>query len=182
MKLHAVVSDFETARLAVEGCATVVQLRVKAPTDQIVQGGRGFRDLPATFVVNDDVDAALELGADGVHLGRGDAGAERARGPGLLLGASAASVAEARDAEGQGAAYIGAGPVWATPTKPDAGQPIGLDGLGAICRSVSIPVIAIGGVDAANAGACIEVGAAGVAVVRAARDAAAVRAAVDAAL
>ena len=182
MKLHAVVSDFETARLAVEGGATVVQLRVKAPTDQIVQAGRGFRDLPATFVVNDDVDAALELGADGVHLGRGDAGAERARGAGLLLGAPAASVAEARDAEGQGAAYIGAGPVWATPTKPDAGQPIGLDGLGAICRSVSIPVIAIGGVDAANAGACIEVGAAGVAVVRAARDAAAVRAAVDAAL
>jgi thiamine-phosphate pyrophosphorylase len=100
----------------------------------------------------------------------------------LLLGASAASVAEARDAEGQGAAYIGAGPIWATPTKPDAGQPLGLDGLRAICRSVSIPVIAIGGVDAANAGACIEVGAAGVAVVRAARDAAAVRAAVDAAL
>lgn len=182
MKLHAVVSDLETARLAVEGGATVVQLRVKAPTDQIVQAGRGFRDLPATFVVNDDVDAALELGADGVHLGRGDAGAERARGAGLLLGASAGSIAEARDAEGQGAAYIGAGPVWATPTKPDAGQPIGLDGLGAICRSVSIPVIAIGGVDAANAGACVEVGAAGVAVVRAARNAAAVRAAVDAAL
>ena len=76
---------------------------VKAPTDQIVEAGRGFRDLRATFVVNDDVDAALELGADGVHLGRGDAGAERARGAGLLLGASAASVAEARDAEGQGA-------------------------------------------------------------------------------
>jgi thiamine-phosphate pyrophosphorylase len=182
VKLHAVVSDLETARLAVEGGATVVQLRVKAPTDQIVQAGRGFRDLPATFVVNDDVDAALELGADGVHLGRGDAGAERARGAGLLLGASAASVAEARDGETRGAAYIGAGPIWATPTKPDAGQPIGLDGLGAICRSVSIPVIAIGGVDAANAGACIEVGAAGVAVVRAAQDAAAVRAAVDAAL
>jgi thiamine-phosphate pyrophosphorylase len=182
VKLHAVVSDLETARLAVEGGATVVQLRVKAPTDQIVQAGRGFRDLPATFVVNDDVDAALELGADGVHLGRGDAGAERARGAGLLLGASAASVVEARDGETRGAAYIGAGPLWATPTKPDAGQPIGLDGLGAICRSVSIPVIAIGGVDAANAGACIEVGAAGVAVVRAARDAAAVRAAVDAAL
>ena len=182
MKLHAVVSDLETARLAVEGGATVVQLRVKAPTDQIVQAGRGFRDLPATFVVNDDVDAALELGADGVHLGRGDAGAERALDAGLLLGASAASVVEARDGETRGAAYIGAGPLWATPTKPDAGQPIGLDGLGAICRSVSIPVIAIGGVDAANAGACIEVGAAGVAVVRAAQDAAAVRAAVDAAL
>ena len=182
MKLHAVVSDLETARLAVDGGATVVQLRVKAPTDQIVQAGRGFSDLPATFVVNDDVDAALRLGADGVHLGRGDTGAERALESGLLLGASAASVAEARDGETRGAAYIGAGPIWATPTKPDADPAIGLDGLGAICRSVSIPVVAIGGVDATNAGACIEAGAAGVAVVRAARDAVAVRAAVDAAL
>ena len=63
MRLHAVVSDLETARAAVEGGATVVQLRVKASTEQIVEAGRGFRELPATFVVNDDVEAALELGA-----------------------------------------------------------------------------------------------------------------------
>lgn len=180
MRLHAVVSDLETARAAVAGGATVVQLRVKAPTEQIVEAGRGFRELPATFVVNDDVEAALELGADGVHLGRDDPGAERALGAGLLLGASAASVDEARDAKG--AAYVGAGPVWATPTKPDADPPIGLQGLAEICRAVSVPVIAIGGVDASNAAACIQAGAAGVAVVRAATDAAAVRAAVDAAL
>jgi len=182
VKLHAVVSDLQTARLAVEGGATVVQLRVKAPTEQVVEAGRGFRELPVTLVVNDDVEAALQLGADGVHLGRDDAGAERALDAGLLLGVSAASVAEARDGEARGATYIGAGPIWATPTKPDADPPIGLDDLCAICRSVSIPVVAIGGVDATNAGVCIEVGAAGVAVVRAARDAAAVRAAVDAAL
>ena len=180
MKLHAVVSDLETARAAVEGGATVVQLRVKAPTEQVVEAGRGFRELPATFVVNDDVEAALELGADGVHLGRDDPGAERALASGLLLGVSAASIDEARDA--RGAAYVGAGPVWATPTKPDAEPPIGLEGLAEICRAVSLPVIAIGGVDAANAAACIKAGAAGVAVVRAARDAAAVRAAIDAAL
>jgi thiamine-phosphate pyrophosphorylase len=182
MKLHAVVGELETARAAVEGGATVVQLRIKAPTERIVEAGRGFRKLPATFVVNDDVDAALELGADGVHLGRDDMGAERALGAGLLLGASAASVAEAREGEALGAAYVGAGPVWATPTKPDADSPIGLGGLAEICRAVSVPVIAIGGVDASNAGACIRAGAAGVAVVRAANDAAAVRAAVDAAL
>jgi thiamine-phosphate pyrophosphorylase len=179
MRLHAVVSDLETARAAVEGGATVVQLRVKASTGQIVEAGRGFRELPATFVVNDDVKAALELGADGVHLGRDDPGAEAALAAGLLLGASAASVDEARDAKG--AAYVGAGPVWATPTKPDADPPIGLEGLAEICRAVSVPVIAIGGVDASNAAACIQAGAAGVAVVRAATDAAAVRAAVDAA-
>jgi thiamine-phosphate pyrophosphorylase len=180
MRLHAVVSDLETARAAIEGGATVVQLRVKASTEEIVEAGRGFRGLPAIFVVNDDVEAALELGADGVHLGRDDPGAERALAAGLLLGASAASAEEARAAEG--AAYIGAGPVWATPTKPDADPPIGLEGLAEICRAVSVPVIAIGGVDASNAAACIQAGAAGVAVVRAATDAAAVRAAIDAAL
>jgi thiamine-phosphate pyrophosphorylase len=102
-------------------------------------------------------------------------------GAGLLLGASAASVVEAREGEALGAAYIGAGPVWATPTKPDADPPIGLEGLAEICRAVSLPVIAIGGVNASNAADCIRAGAAGVAVVRAANDAAAVRAAVDAA-
>jgi thiamine-phosphate pyrophosphorylase len=182
VRLHAVVSDLETARAAVEGGATVVQLRVKAPTEQVVQAGRGFRELPATFIVNDDVEAALELAADGVHLGRDDLGAERALGAGLLLGASAASVVEAREGEAFGAAYVGAGPVWATPTKPDADPPIGLEGLRQICRAVSVPVIAIGGVDASNASDCIGAGAAGVAVVRAATEAAAVRAAVDAAL
>ena len=182
MKLHAVVSDLETARAAVEGGATVVQLRVKAPTEQVVEAGRGFRELPATFVVNDDVDAALQLGADGVHLGRDDPGAERALAAGLLLGTSAATVAEAREGEALGAGYIGAGPVWATPTKPDADPPIGLEGLAEISRAVALPVIAIGGVDASNAGDCIQAGAAGVAVVRAAEDAEAVLAAVDAAL
>ena len=182
MKVHAVVSDLKTGRAAVEGGATVVQLRVKATTEEIVRDGRGFRELPATFVVNDDVEAALRLGADGVHLGRDDLGAERALGAGLLLGASAASVVEAREGQALGAAYIGAGPVWMTPTKPDADPPIGLEGLAEICRAVSLPVIAIGGVDASNAGDCIRAGAAGVAVVRAANDAAAVRAAVDAAL
>jgi thiamine-phosphate pyrophosphorylase len=182
MRLHAVVSDLETARVAVAGGATVVQLRVKAPTEQVVEAGRGFRELPAIFVVNDDVDAALELGAEGVHLGRADPGADRALAAGLLLGVSAASVAEAREGEAQGAAYVGAGPVWATPTKPDAGPPIGLDGLAKICSAVAVPVIAIGGVDASNAAACIRAGAAGVAVVRAASEAAAVRAAIDAAL
>jgi thiamine-phosphate pyrophosphorylase len=180
VKVHAIVTDLDTARQAVAAGATVVQLRVKAPTAQVVAVGQGFRELPAIFVVNDDVEAALELDADGVHLGRDDLGAERALAAGLLLGVSAASADEAREAEG--VAYVGAGPVWATPTKPDADPPIGLEGLVDICRAVSVPVIAIGGVDASNAAACIQAGAAGVAVVRAAADAAAVRAAIDAAL
>ena len=181
--LHAIVSDLETARAAVEGGATVVQLRLKgASTDEIAAAGRGFGDLPVTFVVNDDVEAAIRLGADGVHLGRDDPGAERAVEAGLLLGTSAASVAEARAGERKGAAYVGAGPVWATPSKPDADPPIGLEGLAGICGAVSIPVVAIGGIDAANAADCIRAGAAGVAVVRAAADARALRVAIDAAL
>ncbi len=183
MKLHAIVGDLESARAAIEGGATVVQLRVKgASTDSVVAAGEGFRDLPATFVVNDDVDAALRLEADGVHLGRRDLGAERALEAGLLLGASAASVDEARAGEAKGAGYIGAGPGWATPSKPDADPPIGLFGLAEICRAVLVPVVAIGGVNPSNAGDCIRAGAAGVAVVRAACDAASVRAALDAAL
>jgi thiamine-phosphate pyrophosphorylase len=183
VRLHALVEDLETAWAAVEGGATVVQLRRKgASTGELVAAGRRFADLGATFVVNDDVEAALRLQADGVHLGRSDRGAERALAAGFLLGLSAASLEVAVAAEQRGAAYLGAGPVWATPSKPDAGPPIGLDGLAAICRAVAIPVVAIGGVDAGNAGECIQAGAAGVAVVRAARDAQAVRAAVDAAL
>ena len=177
------VEDLVSARAAIEAGATVVQLRRKgATTDELVQAGAGFGELPATFVVNDDVEAALKLGADGVHLGREDAGAERAVAAGLLLGISAASVEEARAGESLGAAYIGAGPVWPTPSKRDADPPIGLDGLAEICRVVSIPVVSIGGIDSSNAADCIRAGAAGVAVIRAAAEAGAVREAIDAAL
>jgi len=183
VRLHAIVEDLETARIAVDGGATVVQLRRKgAGTDELVEVGRPFRELEATFVVNDDVEAAIRLGADGVHLGRDDPGAERALEAGLMLGLSAATVAEAETAERAGAAYVGAGPVWATPSKPDADPPIGLNGLREICAAVEIPVVAIGGVDVSNAGDCIRAGAAGVAVIRATRDAAALRAEIDAAL
>lgn len=177
MKLHAVVADLETARVAADGGATVIQLRLKdTPTDEIVERGRPFRELcddaGLTFVVNDDVDAAIELRADGVHLGRDDDGAELAIMAQLLLGRSAATPAEAVAAAKGGASYIGAGPVWATPSKEDADPPIGLDGLAEICRAVAIPVVAIGGIDASNAARCLEAGATGIAVVRAARDAA----------
>jgi thiamine-phosphate pyrophosphorylase len=182
VKVHAIVDQLSSAQVAVAVGATVVQLRVKgATTEQLVELGRPFRELPVTFIVNDDVEAAVELGADGVHLGRGDEGAERALAAGLLLGLSASSRREAAVAEFAGAAYIGAGPIWATPSKPDADAPIGLEGLQEICMSVTVPVVAIGGVDASNAAACIRAGAAGVAAIRAATDPE-LRAVVDAAL
>lgn len=165
--MHAIVEDLGTARLAVAAGATVVQLRVKAPTDAVVARGRGFRALGATFIVNDDVDAALALEADGVHLGQGDQGAERARAAGLVLGRSAATLEQALEAD---ADYLGVGPIWETPSKADADPAIGVAALRAICAAVDMPVVAIGGIDATNARECIRAGAAGVAVIRAATD------------
>ena len=92
------------------------------------------------------------------------------------------SGARLRSRSSPGATYLGAGPIWETPSKPDAGVPIGLDGLRDVCLSVSIPVVAIGGIDASNAADCIRAGAAGVAVIRAVAEIEALRAAVDAAL
>jgi len=178
MRVHAIVPDLDTARRAIEAGATVVQLRVKAETPEVIRRGRGLRSLGTMCVVNDDVDAALELGADGVHLGQSDRGAELARARGLLLGRSATTYEEAVEAE---ADYLGVGPVWPTPSKEDAAPPLGLDELARICAAVSVPVIAIGGIDASNAADCIRAGAAGVAVVRAATDPA-LRLAVDEAL
>jgi thiamine-phosphate pyrophosphorylase len=176
MKLHAIVSDLETARTAAEGGATVIQFRLKdATTEELIDHGAAFRALctefNVTFVVNDDVQAALALFADGVHLGQDDRDLELALEAGMMVGRSATTPQEASQAEEDGAAYIGAGPIWVTPSKPDAG-PIGLDGLRAISEAVRIPVIAIGGIDPTNARDCIDAGAYGVAVVRAAAQAA----------
>jgi thiamine-phosphate pyrophosphorylase len=178
VKVHAIVTDLDSARQAVAAGATVVQLRVKAPTAEVVARGRGFRELLATFVVNDDVEAAIALGADGVHLGQGDEGADAARAAGLLLGRSASTLDEALAAA---ADYLGVGPIWETPSKRDADPAIGVEGLREICAAVEVPVVAIGGVDASNAGECISAGAAGVAVIRAATDPG-LRRAVDASL
>jgi thiamine-phosphate pyrophosphorylase len=182
VRLHALVSDEAAARRAAAGGATVVQLRLKgAPTDEVVALGRALSDVGAELVVNDDVDAALELGC-GVHLGQGDPGIERAAAAGIPLGISVTKRREAAVAEFAGATYLGAGPIWPTPSKPDAAPPIGLDGLRDVCLSVSIPVVAIGGIDASNAAECIRAGASGVAVIRAVAEIDALRAAVDEAL
>ena len=120
------------------GGATVVQLRLKgAPTAEVVALGRALDGLEAELIVNDDVDAALELGA-GVHLGQGDPGIERAREAGIPFGISVTTRREGAVAEFAGATYLGAGPIWRTPSKPDAARadrdrrasrrlPLGLD-------------------------------------------------------
>jgi thiamine-phosphate pyrophosphorylase len=182
VRLHALVSDEAAARQAAAGGATVVQLRLKgAPTAEVVALGRVLADLDAQLVVNDDVEAAIELGV-GVHLGQGDQGLDRALAAGIPVGISVTKRRDAAVAEFSGATYLGAGPIWTTPSKPDAGSPIGIDGLRDVCLSVSIPVVAIGGIDASNAAECIRAGASGVAVIRAVSELEALRAVVDEAL
>ena len=125
------------------------------------------------FFVNGDVDAAISLGADGVHLPEGGAAIAdvRARvGSDVLISRAVHSVDAAVRAEAEGADIVQLGTVFETASKPGR-APIGIEGVRAVCAAVQIPVIAIGGIAAANAGDVIRVGAAGVAVIGAIFDA-----------
>jgi thiamine-phosphate pyrophosphorylase len=124
----------------------------------------------AACVVNDRVDIALAAGASGVHLGREDlpvAEARRLLGKGALVGATARSPGEAIAAEKAGASYVGVGPCYATKTKSGLPSPLGPGGVAAVAGAVSVPVVAIGGVNAGNAAGLLAAGAYGVAVVSA---------------
>ena len=119
------------------------------------------------FIVNDRVDIASASGADGVHLGQEDMPVSYARkilGPDAVIGVSVSSTEEAEKAVRGGASYLGAGAVYPTPTKPEAGA-IGLSGIRGIASAVKIPVVAIGGINLMNAGEVILAGASGAAVV-----------------
>jgi thiamine-phosphate pyrophosphorylase len=133
----------------------------RALLSSLVRLGRGWK---ATVTVHEDVDAAT-AGAGGVHLpSAGNPRAARARLPGGLIGASAHSAEEASALLGSGADYVTVSPVFITASKPDYGPAIGLDGLAGIAAQVSGPVVALGGINAANAPLCLSAGARGVAV------------------
>lgn len=177
MILHALVTDAAAGVQAAQAGATVIQLRLKiASTAQRVSAARALRSqlrragLSPLTVMNDDVAAALAAGVDAVHLGQGDGGLAEAKAAGIAVGRSVSTVAEAVVAIAEGALYLGAGPVWATPSKTDALPPIGLGGLAEIAAATDLPVIAIGGVDISNVEACRSAGASGVAVIRAVSD------------
>ena len=128
------------------------------------------RPAGALLFVNDRVDVAVIAGADGAHIGQDDlpvGAARRVSPPGFLLGVSAESVELALQAEAEGADYVGVGPVCATGSKADAGEPIGLGRIAEVAAAVRIPVVAIGGIAVGNARAVVESGAAGVAVISA---------------
>jgi thiamine-phosphate pyrophosphorylase len=160
---------------AIQGGVTVVQYREKTDsTREMVARALALRELCRShkipFIVNDRIDIALACGADGVHVGQDDMPAAMARqliGPGKILGVSVGNIAETTRAIRDGADYLGASPIFDTPTKPDAPRAMGIAGLQEISKVSSVPVVAIGGLNEKNAALMMRAGAAGVAVVSA---------------
>lgn len=165
----------EIVAAAIRGGATMVQFREKAwPARRVIEAGRRVltitRSAGVPLVVNDRADIAVALDADGVHVGQDDLpvpDARRLLGSHKIVGASAATVEEARQAQDEGADYVGVGSIFATASKPDAGEAIGPDALSRIKAAVRIPVVAIGGITPSNAAEAIRAGADGVAVIAA---------------
>ena len=165
--------EIETVRLALEGGATSIQLRMKnASTRKIVETGKKIRRITkgydSLFFVNDRVDIALAVNADGVHLGQEDMPVKIAKeiAPNLIVGVSATNLNEAIEAERNGADYIGAGSVFPTNTKEDA-KLMGLEELKKIVEHIRIPVVAIGGINHKNAEEVLATGVDGIAVISA---------------
>lgn len=159
---RAWLKEGETLESVVEGVlksgATFLQLREKIQGhEEIVKTAEKLQALckkyKVPFVVNDDIMAAKEIDADGVHIGQSDMEYTKAReilGPDKIIGVSAGNLQEAKEAERVGADYIGVGAVFHTDTKKDATS-LTMDQLKEICEAVSIPVVAIGGISVDNA-------------------------------
>lgn len=168
-------SHVELAARAVAGGADVIQLRDKALSCRdLLSAAVAIREIThdagALFIVNDRLDVALAAGADGVHLGENDlpiGEARRLAPPGFIIGASVGSVATAVSARAKGADYVALSPTFATGSKDDAGPGHGLAMLAAVRSAVPLPLVAIGGITAANVGDVIAAGADGVAVISA---------------
>lgn len=182
LKLYAVTDNAwlgertlaECVAAALAGGATFVQLRDKhASADELRAEAAELlglcRAAGVPFVVNDDVECALAVGADGVHVGQDDMACERARallGPDAIVGVSTQTVEQARAAEAAGADYLGVGGVAGTATKPEAGV-LTPDEFRAIAAAVDIPIVAIGGVNARTMPLLAELNVDGAAVVSA---------------
>ena len=178
LKLYAVTDDgpnlVNRVRLALDGGATCIQRRAKCVSFEEAKADalaiRSLcREAGVPFIVNDSLELALAVDADGLHVGQNDVPADKARralGPDKILGVSAATVADALKAERDGADYLGTGAMHPTATKPDAGC-VSMNALRAVCGAVNIPVVAIGGIHAGNVSEFAHSGVAGLAVVSA---------------
>ncbi len=168
-------SHMEVVEKAIAGGATMIQLREKESTSldfyrlaKEVVSATKKQGVP--LIINDRVDIALAVDAEGIHVGQKDLPAPVVRkmiGKDKILGVSAGNIEEAKIAEKEGADYIGVGAVFSTATKSDARQAIGLERLQTVAKSVNIPAVAIGGINHDNVEAVIQSGVDGVAVVSA---------------
>lgn len=155
------------AKAAVAGGATSIQLRLKdsTPRETVEIAALFVKDLGVPIIVNDRADLALAASAAGVHLGPTDLPVKTAKRflpPAFVVGASLGKESELRNAGS--ADYVGIGPIANTPSKADAGSPIGITGFRALAARVNVPAVAIGGIDAALASELATAGAYGVAV------------------
>jgi thiamine-phosphate pyrophosphorylase len=168
-------TTLEIVSAAVDGGTSVVQLREKdCSTRDFIEQALAIKELlkdrAVPLIINDRVDVAQAVKADGVHLGQTDMPLETAKrilGDSMIIGISAESLQDAIDAEKGGADYLGVSPIYATPTKTDTAAPLGLKGLGEIRKAVKLPLVGIGGLTRENSGDVIRNGADGVAVVSA---------------
>lgn len=162
-------------RLALEGGASMIQIRDKdvlphagsAEKNEVLEIRRICHEYNAPLIINDNVQFALEIDADGVHLGQDDMDPLEARkllGPDKIIGVTAKTVEQAKIAKSKGADYLGSGAVFGSTTKLDA-KPMTKALLKEITASVDIPVVAIGGINADNASSLVGTGIAGIAVV-----------------
>ena len=160
---------------AVKGGVTMVQLRHKhADTRTLLEEARALKalldPLGVPLLVNDRADVVLAAQAAGVHVGQTDlpaAAARRILGPDALIGLTVKTLDQVREAESLDVDYLGVGPVYASPTKPDAGPVLGPAGLRVFVQATHLPVVAIGGIGLENAKDVYACGVAGIAVVSA---------------
>lgn len=150
--------NLEAVRKMIHAGVKIIQYREKdKPKREKYEECKVIREMckPAgvLFIVNDDVDIAILSKACGVHVGQDDLPADAVRslvGPEMVIGVSADTPAQVQDAVARGADYIGVGPVFSTKTKPDAGQPVGLDLIELIACQFQVPLVAIGGINGEN--------------------------------
>ncbi len=167
-------NEIEQVISAIKGGANIIQYRdKKSPKDQIIETASEIKKIcdenNTIFIVNDYADVASIVNADGLHIGQDDMAYEQAREllKDKIIGVSIDNTKFAIKAEMMGANYLGVGPIFGTTTKKDAGLPIGVEVIAEIKKVVSIPIIAIGGINAVNVDRVIEAGADSVAAISA---------------
>ncbi len=182
--LSAGRTTLQVLEAALRGGVKLVQLREKEmPLRELyaiaIEARRMTSEAGALLIINDRIDVALAVGADGVHLGQDDLPIDAGReiGPDLIIGASTHSVDEAADAVAQGASYVNIGPIFPTDTKTWTDEFLGLDGLRKISATVTVPFTVMGGIKREHIPQLVEAGALTIALVTAVTKAADIEAA-----